>query len=128
MPDDAEAVEISAADILRWADKLRSRAGSPETVRAIAEVMELRALRVSARSRARANQLAVQVEGRIAAWHAEEVRAGRMSVTGAVESMVSTATLTAGGVMTHDERQSLRSAVQRELARELRRGERAMAP
>lgn len=128
MPDDAEADEISAADVLRWADKLRGRAGSPETVRAIAEVMELRALRVSARARARAQQLAVQVEGGIAAWHAEGVRDGRLSVTGAVESMVSCAALTAGGAITHDERQSLRAAVQRELARELRRGERAMAP
>lgn len=127
MPD-GEAAEISAADVLRWADKLRERAGSPETVRAIAEVMELRGLRVSAQARAHAHQLAVQVEGRIAAWHADEVRAGRLSVTGAVESMLSTATLAAGGSITHDERQSLRAAVQRDLARELRRSERAMAP
>ncbi len=127
MPD-GEAAEISAADVLRWADKLRERAGSPETVRAIAEVMELRGLRVSAQARAHANRLAVQVEGRIAAWHAEEVRAGRVSVAGAVESMLSTAALAAGGVITHDERQSLRIAVERELARELRRSERAMAP
>lgn len=112
MPDDGEAAEITAADVLRWADKLRERAGSPETVRAIAEVMELRGLRVSAQSRARARQ--------IAAWHAEEVRAGRMSVTQAVESMTA--------AVAHDERQSLRVAVERQLASELRRSERAMAP
>lgn len=118
MAEDGAATEVTGADLLRWADKLRERSGSPETVRAIAQVMEVRALRMSARARARGLQI-----GRLT-FFAEEVLSGRLSAAQAAEEMVgmvAASTMLEGGRLLPEERKYLRELVRRELEHQVLR-------
>lgn len=70
------------SDLLRWADKLRDHADSPELVYSVAQVMEVRALRAVAQARARA-LLTQQLDA-----VASAVASGDMSVDDATEKTV----------------------------------------